>query len=198
MKKNSIVLCLMIILSSALFSSSGKWGLKKPSVHTPLERSFTVKESDYNLSLALGSFSSSGDLSTSYESGGSIDFLIDCKKSCSIMGKDLSLGLGLSFVSMCSDQEDVPGLGLFTAGMRVMPKLNLPVDLDLGIGLGTAPGEANNVDNFGYVSFDVFYPLPFCKGVSAGIQFKNIIENVDGEVSTNRLSNLGFALKIEG
>lgn len=197
MKKISLI-CIVLFgfFSSSLFADSAKWGLKKPSTHVPLEFNREVNNVDQALSVSVGFLTNSGDLSA-YESGMSIDFLLKCKKSCTIMGQNLDLGVGASFMPMCSDSDAAP-LSLASMALHVMPQLNLPVSFNFGTGIGHAPGPNDGMGSYGFISMDLFYKLPFCNNMSLGLQYKNIIEPVDGEVTFSRLSNMGLALRIDG
>ena len=81
-------------------------------------------------------------------------------------------------------------------GLLLKPNLNLPIDLNFGAGLGY--GETRLLGYYGFISFDIFYRLPFCKNFSLGLQYKNVIDTDDGEFQFSKVSNLGLALRIDG
>ena len=64
-------------------------------------------------------------------------------------------------------------------------------------GSGSA-GETRLLGYYGFISFDMFYRLPFCENFSLGLQYKNIVDTQDGELQFSKVSNLGLALRIDG
>ena len=130
MKKISFGLILTILVSS-LFGA--QWGLKKPSTHVPSDFSVVKPENELGqkLSVSFSSLTNNGDLSSDYQSGMSVDFLVNCNKSCSLLGQKLNLGLGIGIASMCDDDPEVELLTLGSLGLHIMPEIKMPVDLAL-------------------------------------------------------------------
>ena len=130
------------------------------------------------------------------------DVLIDCNKSCSVFGQNIGIGVGLN-ISGLNPNEGVEGnaLSMGSAGLFLSPQLSLPLDFSFGAGLGygEAPAALDEVlGYFGFISFDVFYKLPFCDNLSVGLQYKNVVDPMDGELEFSKISNMGIALKIDG
>ena len=187
------------MLSSSLIAESVKWGLKKPSTHiaSDLMKPVSKELNNQKISFALSSLTNGGDLSSDYQSGTSIDFLINCNKSCSLLGRELALGFGIGFTPMCNDESDVAKLSMGSIRMHIMPKMNLPIALSFGAGLSHAPGQMG-VGMMGILSMDFFYKLPMCSNMSLGVQYKQYVDPEDGELNFSKLSSLGLGLKIDG
>ncbi len=199
MKKINIILLCTFVLLANIFAASNKAVLKKPgSAFAPIEKIGMANNEDaHSMSFSIGCLTNSGDLSE-FDTATSLDFLIKCKNSCTILGKELDLGYGLSISPVNSDEDATSDLSLASFSLHVFPKLNLPVSFDFAGGLGVSPNENDAIGMFGILSMNMFYKLPFCENVSLGLQYKNIMEPVDVEISFSRLNNVGFALRIDG
>ena len=179
MKKMNIILLSLVVLSSAIFGNSSN-------------------ETDQKLSVSVGCLTTSGDLSEYNESAMSIDFLINCNKSCSVFGKELNLGLGIGLMPLSYDEEEdsngdvLQKLSFNSIALHAMPNFNLPVSF------GFAAGLSQSIENdeypkqgvTGFVSMDIFYKLPFCENVSLGFQYRQFVPT--------DLGTYGLALKIDG
>ena len=90
------MLCTFVLLSGA-FASPNKAVLKKPgSTFAPIEKIGMAKnENAQPMSFSIGCLTNSGDLSE-FDTVTSLDFLIKCKNSCTVLGKELDLGYGLN------------------------------------------------------------------------------------------------------
>ena len=198
MKKINIILLCSLLLMSILSADSADWGLKKPSPHIGLDREIVSSDSNgQKIAISISSLTSSGDLSSDYQSGMSVDFLINCNKSCSLLGKELNLGLGFGITPMCNDDSDVDKLNLGSLGLHVMPSFSFPVDMNFGAGLAKAPGQMG-VGMMGYISMDFFYKLPKCDNMSLGIQYKQYVDPEDGELNFSKLGTLGLGFRVDG
>ena len=193
MKKMNIILLSLVVLSSAIFGNSSNEAGQKLSV---------IEGAGQKLSVSVGCLTTSGDISDRYESAMSIDFLINCNKSCSVFGKELNLGLGIGFMPTFNDEDDssIQALNLGSVGLHVMPNFNLPVSFDFAAGLSKAPGNMTDpkVGMMGFISMDLFYKLPMCKNISLGFQYKQFVDPEDGELNFSKLGAYGLALKIDG
>ena len=196
MSKINIILVWIVSLSF-VFSA----GLKKPAASfDPVERMAkveSVNDNDQSLSLSIGCLTNSGELSD-FDSAMAFDFLVRCGKSCSVLGQQLDLGFGVSLSPVNSDEDGISDLSLASMSLHVFPKLSLPISLDFGGGIGVSPNDDDLVGTFAVISMNMFYRLPFCENISLGLQYKNIIEPMDGEITFSRLSNIGLGLKIDG
>ena len=197
MKKINIFLLCGFLLLPNFLEASNKWGLKKPSTHIAKDLKVNqVASLDQKVSVALSCLTNSGDME-GYDSGFSADVLINCNKTCSVFGQNIGMGVGLN-ISGLNPNEGVDGgaVSMGSAGLFLSPQLSLPLDFSFGAGLGY--GDPQVLSSFGFISFDVFYKLPFCDNLSVGLQYKNIADPADGEVGFSKISNMGIALKIDG
>ncbi len=198
MRKINIFITLALVASSIVFAGSEKWGLKKPSPHMGIEKTLRdIADSGQSLSISFSSLSTSGDLSSDYESGSSIDFMINCNKTCSILNKDFNVGLAFGVSPMSSEESDVNKLTMGSIGMYLNPNLNLPVDFSFGAGVAEGPGDFG-VGKMGYISMNLFYSIPKCENWSFGLQYKQYMNPEDGEINFSKLGTLGLGFKIDG
>tara|TARA_Y100000768_G_scaffold386701_1_gene375760 strand:+ start:2362 stop:2952 length:591 start_codon:yes stop_codon:yes gene_type:complete len=196
MKKINIFFLCGFLLFPNLLEASSKWGLKKPSTHIGDVKPYQTNNLDNKVSLALGLLNNTGDMGE-YESGFSADVLVACDNSYSFFGTDIGTGFSLNISGLKSDNDlAVDYLSMGSIGLILEPKLSLPIDFSFGTGLGY--GETQLIGYFGFISFDMFYRLPFCKNFSLGLQYKNIIDTEDGEIQFSKVSNLGISLRIDG
>lgn len=196
MKKINIFFLCGFLLLPNLLEASSKWGLKKPSTHIGDVKPYQTNNLGHKTSLSLGLLNNTGDMDE-YESGFSADLLVACDKSYSLFGTDIGTGFSLNISGLKSNDElDVDYLSMGSIGLLLKPDLSLPVDLNFGAGLGY--GETRLLGYYGFISFDIFYRLPFCENFSLGLQYKNIVDTEDGEFQFSKVSNLGFALRVDG
>ena len=199
MKKINVILLSFLVLStSCLFADSFKKGVSKHFPSTAkIEQIVSTNDSGQKLSIAISSLSANGDLSSDYQSGMSIDFLVNCNKSCSLLGKELNLGLAFGFAPMCNDEDNVSTLAMGSVALHVMPNFNFPIDMNFGAGLSKAPGQMG-VGMMGFISMDFFYNLSKCENISLGVQYKHYIDPEGSELNFSKLGTFGIGLKIDG
>ena len=130
-----------------------------------------------NGSLSIGTLSNFGDNSDEFGSGFNVAFKVPISKTCSILNKKINLAFGVT--SSTIEKENGNKIRLNSLGLHMTPELNLPINIDFGLGYGSLT-EHMGPNSVLVGSLGLDYKIPSCN-CSLEFQYRQTLINLESE-----------------